>query len=51
MQFGIFSVSDITRDPVSGDTPSTTAPVRLNRGKASRNSHASVVQPAVSSFG
>ena len=22
MQFGIFSVSDITRDPVSGDTPS-----------------------------
>ena len=21
MQFGIFSVSDITRDPVSGDTP------------------------------
>jgi alkanesulfonate monooxygenase SsuD/methylene tetrahydromethanopterin reductase-like flavin-dependent oxidoreductase (luciferase family) len=22
MQFGIFSVSDITRDPVSGETPS-----------------------------
>jgi alkanesulfonate monooxygenase SsuD/methylene tetrahydromethanopterin reductase-like flavin-dependent oxidoreductase (luciferase family) len=25
MQFGIFSVSDITRDPVSGETPSETA--------------------------
>jgi hypothetical protein len=22
MQFGVFSVSDITRDPVSGETPS-----------------------------
>ena len=22
MQFGVFSVGDVTRDPVSGDTPS-----------------------------
>ncbi|MCH4249703.1 MAG: LLM class flavin-dependent oxidoreductase [Microbacteriaceae bacterium] len=28
MQFGIFSVSDITRDPVSGDTPSEAERIR-----------------------
>ena len=28
MEFGIFSVSDVTRDPVSGDTPSEAARIK-----------------------
>ena len=35
----------------SGLTPSTSAPALRNRDHASRNEHASTVQPGVSSFG
>ncbi len=34
MQFGVFSVSDITRNPVTGETPSEARADRGDRGRS-----------------